>query len=136
MNDDPELIPLSIVEHRTAIARMKQLELAVEKEAIVLEEKKRNICRIDLALSEFDNLLSEFVVMLRGIPDKIQTIVPAMKPKQYKELQEFISSQIDRMGEKRLYLAIESTAEEKQAASDVVRESTRKAAKRNKKDEK
>lgn len=134
MNDDPELIPLSIVEHRTAIARMKQLELAVEKEAIVLEEKKRNICRIDLALSEFDNLLSEFVVMLRGIPDKIQTIVPAMKPKQYKELQEFISSQIDRMSEKRLYLSIESTAEEKQAATAAKNESIKKSSRTKKKE--
>ena len=134
MSDNDELIPLSIVEHRTAIAKMKQLELAVEKDIISLEEKKRNICRIDLALSEFDNLLSEFVVMLRGIPDKIQTIVPAMKPKQYKELQEFISSQIDRMSEKRLYLSIESTAEEKQAATAAKNESIKKSSRTKKKE--
>ena len=123
------LIPIEEVEHRTAIARMKQLELSVEKEAISLEEKKRNICRIDLALSEFDGLLAEFVVMLRNIPDRVQAIVPCLKPKQYKDLQTFINSQIDRMAEKRLHLTIESTDEEKKAATAIKNESIQKAAK-------
>lgn len=134
MSDNDELIPLSIVEHRTAIAKMKQFELAVEKDIISLEEKKRNICRIDVALSEFDGLLSEFVAMLRNIPDKVQSVVPSMKPKQYKELQSFISSQIDRMSEKRLYLSIESTAEEKQAATAAKNESIKKSSRTRKKD--
>lgn len=127
--EQTELIPMAIVEHRTAIARMMQLELAVEKDRLSLEEKKRNICRIDLALSEFDGLLSEFVTMLKTIPDKMQSICPAMNPKQYKEVQNFINNQLERLSQKRLYLAIESTAEEKQAASEVTRKSVRKAAK-------
>lgn len=117
------------VQERTAIARMRQLEIAVERESLDLEERKRCICRIDTALNEFDSLLVEFVGMLRGIPDKVQAVCPALKPKQYKELREFIDAQLVRLSEKRLHLTIESTDEERKAATAVKNASIQKAAK-------
>ena len=108
---------------------MRSLELSVEKDALDLDERKRSICRIETALDEFDTLLVEFVGMLRGIPDKVQAVCPALKPKQYKELREFIDGQLVRLSEKRLHLTIESTDEERKAATAVKNASIQKAAK-------
>lgn len=117
------------VQRRTAIAKMRSLELSVEKDALDLEEKKRNICRIDTALNEFDTLLVEFVAMIRGIPDRVQSVCPALKPKQYKALSAFIDEQLQRLSEKRLHLTIESTDEQRKAATAIKNESIQKAAK-------
>ena len=121
-SDDSLLSPVE-VERRTAIAKMRQLELGVEKEYINLEERKKNICRIDSALSAFDEFLTDFVEMLRSLPDFVQSTIPATTPKQYATIESHIDQQIQRLSQKRLYLAIDSTSEEKARATAQKKES-------------
>lgn len=117
------------IERRTKIAKLKQLEIAVEKDALALEDKKGNLCRIDMALSEFDTFLKDFVQMLKQIPDFVQKIIPDTNPDQYRTIQNFIDDNIQRMGQKRLYLAIESTAEERRQITESTYESKKKSTK-------
>ena len=117
------------IERRTKIAKLKQLEIAVEKDALALEDKKGNLCRIDMALSEFDIFLKDFVQMLKQIPDFVQKIIPDTNPDQYRTIQNFIDENIQRMGQKRLYLAIESTAEERRQITESTYESKKKSTK-------
>ena len=117
------------IDRRTAIAKMHQLELAVNKEYIAFQEKLQNICRIDSALSSFDEFLTDFVEMLISLPDHIQSIIPECKPDQYRAVQSFIDDQIQRLSQKRLYLAIESTAEAKALATEAKVESQKNATK-------
>lgn len=126
MNDD---ITDAEIRRRTDYAKMRQLELNVKKEALALADKERNLCRIDLALEEFDKFLADFVVLLKNIPDTIQKIDPDLTPTQYGEIQNLIDSQIQRMAQKRIYLALESTRAEKEAATAIKDASIRKAAK-------
>lgn len=118
----------SMIERRTSIAKMRQLELGVEKEELNLEERKNNICRIDVALAEFDKFLVDFVEMLTSLPDTIQGFIPETTPDQYKKIQDYIDDQLQRLAKKRLYLAIESTAQEKALATATKEESQKKAA--------
>lgn len=117
------------IERRTKIAKLKQLEIAVEKDALALEDKKGNLCRIDMALSEFDTFLKDFVQMLKQIPDFVQKVIPDTNPDQYRTIQAFIDDNIQRMGQKRLYLAIESTAEERRQITESTYESKKKSTK-------
>ena len=125
----PDLLTDDEVQRRTAIAKMRSLELSVERDYLTLEEKKKNICRIDAALSAFDEFLVDFVQMLNDLPDKVQSTIPSCTPEQYSEIQSFIDSQLQRLANKRLYLAIESTDEEKAMATEVKNESIKKNAK-------
>jgi hypothetical protein len=124
-----EKLTAAEIKRRTDIAKMEQLELAVQKERLALADKERALCRIDLALEEFDKFLADFVTLLKNIPDTIQTIDPTLSPAQYKQIQDLIDSQIQRMGQKRLRLELESTRSEKEAATEIKNESIRKAAK-------
>lgn len=117
------------IERRTKIAKMQQLELAVQKDELALEDKKRNLCRIDLALEEFDKFLKDFVQMMRQFPDFVQSTIPACNPEQYKMIQDFIDDNIQRLGQKRVYLALESTREEMDAQSEARRDSVKKNVK-------
>ena len=124
-----ELLDPEIVERRTAIAKMRSLELGVEKDYLALQEKKKNICRIDAALGAFDAFLVDFVEMLTSLPDYVQSIIPECRPDQYATLQSFIDGQLQRLSQKRLYLTIESTSEEQAAATEAKVESQKKATK-------
>lgn len=117
------------IERRTKIVKLRQLEINVEKDALALEDKKGNLCRIDLALAEFDNFLRDFVEMIKQFPDFVQKTVKSTNPDEYKILQDFIDDNIQRMGQKRLYLAIESTAEERRLVSQSTYESKQKSMK-------
>lgn len=126
---EDEILTSEEIDRRTAIAKMHQLELGVNKEYIAFQEKLNNICRIDSALAAFDEFLSDFVEMLLSFPDYVQSTVPECTPKEYATIQAFIDGQIQRMGQKRLYLAIESTAEAKALATEAKEESQKKATK-------
>jgi hypothetical protein len=117
------------IERRTKLAKLRQLELNVEKDALALEDKKGNLCRIDLALSEFDAFLKDFVQMMLQFPDIVQKMVPSTNPDEYRALQNFIDETIQRLGERRLHLAIESTSEERRLVCESVHESQRKNVK-------
>lgn len=118
----------SEIDRRTRYARMRQLELSNEKEYISIEERKLNICRIDSALNAFDSFLSDFVEMLLSVPDIVQTKIPSTTPAQYAEIQSYIDDQIQRLSQKRLYLAIDSTVEEARRATASKNESLKKKA--------
>ena len=122
------LLPVEVVERRTAIEKLRQLELGNAREELNLEERKRNICRIDVALGEFDKFLIDFVEMLTSLPDVIQGFIPTTTPEQYEKVQDYIDDQLQRLSKKRLYLAIESTAEEKALATATKEESQKNAA--------
>lgn len=124
-----ENITTSEIERRTKIAKMLQLELAVEKDSLALEDKKRNLCRIDLALDAFDDFLKDFVQMMFQFPDFVQSVYPEGNPEQYKRIQDFIDDNIQRLAQKRIHLALESTREECEAATEIKNESIRKAVK-------
>lgn len=124
---EDEAITAEEIDRRVSIAKMHQMELAVNKEYIAFQEKLNNICRIDSALSAFDEFLADFIEMLTSLPDYVQSTIPECKPDQYRAIQAFIDGQIQRLSQKRLYLAIESTAEAKALATEAKVESQKKA---------
>ena len=117
------------VEKRTNFAKMRQLELSVLKEEIGLADRAGDLCRIDVALDEFDKFLIDFVRLLRQIPDKVQLIVPQTQPEQYTELRKFIDTSLQMLSERRLHLTIESTKTEKAEATEAKNDSIKKNAK-------
>ena len=123
LDEDFNLLSPDVVERRTAIAKMRQLELGTEKDYIALEEKKKNICRIDAALDAIDVLLAELAEVLYSFPDKLQALVPSMNPEEYHAVQEFIDGQMQRLSQKRIHLAIDSTADEMARATKEKNES-------------
>lgn len=123
-NDD---ITSAEIKRRTEFAKMEQLELNVQKERLALADKERNLCRIDLALEEFDKFLADFVILLKNLPDTVQKIIKNITPAQYKEIQDLVDSQIQRMAQKRIYLALKNTRDEREAASEKVYKARRKA---------
>ena len=124
-----ESISADEVERRTAFAKMRQLELSVLKDQLALSDRAGELCRIDVALAEFDSFLVDFVRLLKQIPDKVQSVIPACTPTQYGELREFIDQSLQRLSEKRLHLTIESTKQEKSLATAIKDESIKKNAK-------
>lgn len=108
---------------RTAFAKMRALELSVRKEELALMDKAGELCKIDVALSAFDNFLKDYITLLRNIPDKVQSIVPQTTPDQYRELRNIVEDALQRMAAVRLHLTIESTQTEKKelAEADAVK---------------
>lgn len=127
--EDDSTLTDDAIRRRTDIAKMHQLELSVNKEYVAFQERCKNICRIDSALESFDGFLSDFVTMLQNLPDMLQTMIPSMGPSEYKDVQQFLDSQIQRIGERRVYLAIDSTAEQMARATEIKNESIQKNAK-------
>lgn len=117
------------VELRLNYAKMRQTELSVLKDEIGLADKAGELCRISVALEEFDKFLIDFVRLLKQLPDKVQAVVPQMKPDQYTELRTFIDDSLQRLSQKRLHLTIESTKAEKALATETKKQSQIKAAK-------
>lgn len=127
--DGADDISTEEVERRTAYARMRQLELSVLRDELGLADKAGELCRIDIALAEFDTFLVDFVRMLRQIPDKVQEIISSTNPAQYEAIRAFIDSSLQMLSEKRLHLTIESTKSQKANATAVKEESIQKKAK-------
>lgn len=117
------------VERRMQYAKMRQLELSVLKDELSLADKAGALCRIDVALAEFDAFLVDFVRLLRQIPDKVQSVVTETTPAQYGELRSFIDDALQRLSEKRLHLTIESTKAQKISETNDRNERAQKADK-------
>lgn len=115
---------------RTAFAKMRSLELSVRKEELALMDKAGELCKIDVALSAFDNFLKDYITLLRNFPDKVQSIVPQTTPDQYRELRNIVEDALQRMAAVRLHLTIESTVEQRHDAAEAVEESRRNATKK------
>ena len=121
------------VDRRINFAKMRSIELSVLKDELSLADKAGELCRIDVALNEFDLFLVDFIRLLKQIPDKVQSVVPATNPNQYAEIRSFIDDALQRLSKKRLHLTIESTASEKAANTAAKEESIKKNAKIKKK---
>ena len=117
------------VERRINFAKMRSIELSVLKDELNLLDRSGELCRIEVALSEFDSFLLDFIRMVKQIPDKVQSVVPQMKPDQYAELRSFVDDSLQRLSKKRLHLTIESTKSEKATATAAKEESIKKNAK-------
>ena len=106
------------IDYRTKLANCEQLELKVKKDSIDLENKSGNLCRIDVALSEFDKFLTDTSNFIHNFADMTQSIVPSMTPKQYERLKKLIHDQQKILAERRLHLTLESTLEQTNAEKD------------------
>lgn len=114
---EDEKLTMEEVDRRTAIAKMHQLELNVNKEYIEFQSKLNNICRIDAAIGEFDKFLIDFVEMLEHLPDTVQGFIPECTTEQYAKIQQYIDDQLQMLSQKKLHLTIESTSQEKAQAT-------------------
>jgi hypothetical protein len=125
---------LEEIDYRTRLANCEALEIKVRRDQFELDNKRGELCRIDTALTAFDGFLREFVGFLDGLPDAIQTLIPQATPTQYKDVQELIGTQLQRLADRRLHLSIESNTAQQQANTAAKNERIARTAKR-KKDE-
>lgn len=125
---------LEEIDYRTRLANCEALEIKVRRDQFELDNKRGELCRIDTALTAFDGFLREFVGFLDGLPDAIQTLIPQTTPTQYKDVQELIGTQLQRLADRRLHLSIESNTAQQQANTAAKNERIARTAKR-KKDE-
>jgi len=116
--------PTKSIDLRLKEAQLKKWKLEAKREELEIrlkniksEEKLKNLCRIDVALDEFDKFLQDFVQTLMNFPDTVQRLVPSTNPDEYRAVQDFIDDTIQRLAQKRVYLAIESTQEIKDKAT-------------------
>ncbi|MBR4985327.1 MAG: hypothetical protein IKY83_06285 [Proteobacteria bacterium] len=127
-------LTLEEIDYRTRLANCEALEIKVRRDQFELDNKRGELCRIDTALTAFDGFLREFVGFLDGLPDAIQTLIPQATPTQYKDVQELIGTQLQRLADRRLHLSIESNTSQQQANTAAKNERIARTAKR-KKDE-
>lgn len=125
---------LEEIDYRTRLANCEALEIKVRRDQFELDNKRGELCRIDTALTAFDGFLREFVGFLDSLPDAIQTLIPQATPTQYKDVQELIGTQLQRLAARRLHLSIESNTAQQQANTAAKNERIARTAKR-KKDE-
>ena len=125
---------LEEIDYRTRLANCEALEIKVRRDQFELDNKRGELCRIDTALTAFDGFLREFVGFLDSLPDAIQTLIPQATPTQYKDVQELIGTQLQRLADRRLHLSIESNTAQQQANTAAKNERIVRTAKR-KKDE-
>lgn len=119
--DDAEL------ERQATILKLKKEWLAVSKESFVKLERERELCSISTAIREFHKFLNPFRDFLIALPNIVQDLVPSMTPDQYKNLENEIAEQTSRLAENALHLTLESTREEKDAATQIQRENQRRS---------
>ena len=123
-------LTLEEIDYRTRLANCEALEIKVRRDQFELDNKRGELCRIDTALTAFDGFLREFVGFLDGLPDAIQTLIPQATPTQYKDVQELIGTQLQRLADRRLHLSIESNTAQQQANTAAKNERIARTAKR------
>ena len=119
--DDDEL------ERQATILRLKKEWLAVAKESFTKLERERELCSIQTAIREFHRFLNPFRDFLVALPSLVQDLIPQMLPEQYKALEDEISEQTMRLAENALHLTLESSRDEKDAATQIQRENQRRS---------
>lgn len=115
-----------LARQKTILALRKEW-LAVEKEAFTRLERERELCNISTALREFTRFLNPFRDFLVNLPNLVQDLVPEMKPDQYEKLTDQVAEQVNRLAQNALNLTLESTRDEKDAATDIAREDKRRS---------
>ena len=115
------------LERQATILKLKKEWLSVAKESFTKLERERELCSISTALREFHRFLNPFRDFLVALPSLVQDIVPQMTPQQYLALEDEISEQTKRLAENALHLTLESSREEKDAATQIQRENQRRS---------
>ena len=119
--DDDEL------ERQATILKLKKEWLAVAKESFARAERERELCSISTAIREFHKFLNPFRDFLVALPNLVQDIVPQMTPEQYKAIENEIAEQTERLADNALHLTLESSRDEKDAATQIQRENQRRS---------
>jgi len=101
------------IDYRTRLADCIIKETKAKKDQIDLESKHRNLCRIDVALSEFNRHCTKQANTWRAVPDEMQAIVPTLSPEQYKSIQAFVNTQIEILYNDALHLTLTPLEEER-----------------------
>ena len=108
--------------YRTKLADCIIKETKSKKDQIELEVKNKNICRIDVALSEFDGLCKLITDSFKGLPDDLQTIIPSMTPEQYKRVQEHLHGILNVFYNRKMHLTLTPLDDERAERRDEKRE--------------
>lgn len=106
------------VERLSKIVRIRKDLLAIKKEELLHEERTRNLCTVDSAMSQFAAFLLPLRNFLGQLADHVQDIIPDMNPQQYRAIQVMIAEQTDLLAKRELTLSIESTRDKAEAESD------------------
>lgn len=115
------------VERLSKIVRIRKDLLAIKKEELLHEERTRNLCTVDSAMSQFAAFLLPLRNFLGQLADYVQDIVPTMTPEQYRAIQKMVAEQTDLLAKRELTLSIESTRDKAEAESDRQKASRRHA---------
>lgn len=115
------------LERQATILKLKKDWLAAEKELFTKAERERELCSISTALREFHKFLNPFRDFLVALPNLVQDIVPQMTPEQYKAIENEIAEQTERLAANALHLTLESSRDEKDAATQIQRENQRRS---------
>ena len=124
---DFEAMDAEELERQATIIKLKKEWLAVAKESFTKLERERELCSISTALREFHKFLNPFRDFLVALPNLVQDIVPQMTPEQYKAIEDEIAEQTARLAENTLHLTLESSRDEKDAATQIQRENQRRS---------
>lgn len=108
------------IEYRTKLAECIIRETKARRDQVEFENKSRNLCRIDVALAEFDRHSTRHAEAWRGLADEIQAIVPDMSPAQYKRVQEYAARQMESLYADRLHLTLTTTEDERKVNREHV----------------
>ena len=111
--------------------KLERERLALAKDEILDMEKRRELCKISMALSQFNEFLLEFRDRILDLPDAISLIVPSISPSEYTAIQKLATDLIARMHEKHLHLELTDTRTDAEACTEINKNKMRHAAKLN-----
>ena len=101
------------IEYRTKLAECIIRETKAKRDQVEYESKTRNLCRIDVALAEFERHSLRHADAWRGLADEIQAIIPDMSPAQYKRVHEYAERQVASLYADKLRLVLTTTEDER-----------------------
>lgn len=116
------------IEYRTKLADCIIKEIKAKKDSIDLEVKHKNICRIDVALDEFNRIAAKIADALKCLPDEMQAIVPTISPEQYKQIQSYVYNQMNILHEETLNLSLTPLDDQRRVEAERKANTRKKAA--------
>lgn len=115
------------VERLSKLVRIRKDLLAIRKEELLHQERTRNLCTIDSAMSQFAAFLAPVRNFLAQLADHVQDIVPTLTPDEYRAIQRMVAEQTDLLAKRELVLSIESTRDRAEAETEHIKQSRRHA---------
>ena len=104
---------LDEIDYRTKLANCIIRETQAKRDQVEYESKTRNLCRIDVAMAEFERHSLRHADAWRGLADEIQAIIPDMSPAQYKRVREYAERQVASLYADKLHLVLTTTEDER-----------------------